>query len=118
MHVYSVFLYNVCNLYMAIYCIYSHTTTSYTPLTNTTTLILIQVEEIKERQLAWDLIVSNTWQHTKEVYPNTYIMDCLFWPPLQLINFTFVPVRLQFLFVNTVSLVWNTFLSLMANKKH
>jgi hypothetical protein len=75
------------------------------------------VEEIKDKQLSWELIVFNAWQHTKEVYLKTYMVDCLFWPPLQLINFTFVPVRFQFLFVNTVSLFWNTFLSLMANNK-
>mmetsp|Transcript_2822 Transcript_2822/g.4696 ORF Transcript_2822/g.4696 Transcript_2822/m.4696 type:complete len:327 (-) Transcript_2822:96-1076(-) len=77
-----------------------------------------QVETIKEKNLNWEQIILSTWNHTKEVYAGTYFVDCLFWPPLQLINFTFVPVRLQFLFVNTVSLFWNTFLSLMANKEH
>jgi len=77
-----------------------------------------QVEEIKDKELNWEQIILNTWQHTKEVYMKTYMVDCMFWPPLQLVNFTFVPVRFQFLFVNTVSLFWNTFLSLMANKEH
>ena len=44
--------------------------------------------------------------------------DCLVWPPLQLINFTFVPLRLQVLYVNIANLGWNTFLSVMANKAH
>jgi hypothetical protein len=76
------------------------------------------VEEINTKELSWELIVRNAWTHTKEVYWGTYMIDCMFWPPLQLINFTFVPVRFQFLFVNTFSLVWNTFLSLMAHKPH
>jgi len=85
-------------------------------LINKIFLKIRQVEEIKDKELSWDLIFFNAWNHTKSVYLRTYAFDCMFWPPLQLINFTFVPVRLQFLFVNTVSLFWNTFLSLMANK--
>lgn len=77
-----------------------------------------QVDQVKEKQLSAQQIVLNTWQHTKDVYLKTYMVDCMFWPPLQLINFTYVPLRFQFLFVNTVSLFWNTFLSLMANKDH
>lgn len=76
------------------------------------------VEAIKDKELSGEQIVMGAWQHTKEVFWKTYMVDCAFWPPLQLINFTFVPVRFQFLFVNTVSLFWNTFLSLMANKGH
>lgn len=44
----------------------------------------------------------------------TYIADCVVWPPLQLINFTFVPLRLQVLYINLANLGWNTFLSMMA----
>jgi hypothetical protein len=74
--------------------------------------------EIKVRQhYEWDRIWQRTWTHTKEVYWTTYFTDCLVWPPLQLINFTFVPLRFQFLFVNVANLAWNTFLSLMANKR-
>lgn len=73
---------------------------------------------IMEQKLSWYSIWSNTWKHTRDVYLQTYIADCMVWPPLQLINFTFVPVRFQFLFVNVASLAWNTFLSLMANTKH
>lgn len=76
-----------------------------------------QVEELTTKELSWKMIAFNVWEHTKSVYWRTYMVDCMFWPPLQLINFTFVPVRFQFLFVNTVSLFWNTFLSLMANNK-
>ena len=60
----------------------------------------------------------HSWQKVREVYVETFVMDCLVWPPLQLINFTFIPVRLQFLYVNVANLAWNTFLSLMANKSH
>lgn len=72
----------------------------------------------KAKGLTWEDISRKSWQHTKNVYVETYLTDCVVWPPLQLINFTFVPVRFQFLFVNFANLAWNTFLSLMANKKH
>lgn len=45
----------------------------------------------------------------------TYVADCVVWPPLQLINFTFVPLRLQVLYINACNLAWNTFLSMMAS---
>jgi hypothetical protein len=67
---------------------------------------------------SWAAIWDRTWKHCKEVYLPTYLADVTVWPPLQLINFTYVPVRFQFLFVNTANLAWNTFLSMMANKHH
>jgi hypothetical protein len=67
---------------------------------------------------SWAAIWDRTWKHCKEVYLPTYLADVTVWPPLQLINFTFVPLRFQFLFVNTANLGWNTFLSMMANKQH
>eukprot|EP01034_Spumella_vulgaris_P021889 gene21889-27966_t len=77
-----------------------------------------RTHELRDRQLTWTDIFANTWNHTKEVYLETYLADCIVWPPLQLINFTFIPLRFQFLFVNIANIGWNTFLSLMANKKH
>lgn len=63
---------------------------------------------------------TNVWEKTlsqiKAVYIPTYATDWLFWPPVQLLNFTFVPLPYQFLFVNLANLVWNTFLSLMSAK--
>jgi len=75
-------------------------------------------QQLNSQSLGWSEIWQRTWQHTKEVYWETYVADCIIWPPLQLINFSFVPLRYQFLFVNVANLAWNTFLSLMANKKH
>ncbi len=77
-----------------------------------------RTQELRERQLTWNDIVLNSWNHTKGVFLSTYQADCIVWPPLQLINFTFIPLRFQFLFVNIANIGWNTFLSFMANKKH
>lgn len=65
----------------------------------------------------WKEIWDQSWEQTKKVYFVTYLTDCLVWPPLQLINFTFIPLRFQFLYVNIANIAWNSFLSLMANKK-
>jgi hypothetical protein len=34
--------------------------------------------------------------------------DCIVWPPLQLINFTFVAKPYQVLYVNLCNIAWNT----------
>jgi len=62
--------------------------------------------------------IHKAWEHTKKVYIPTYIADWIVWPPLQLVNFTFIPLRYQVLYVNVCNLLWNTFLSFMANGGH
>ncbi|CAI7618313.1 unnamed protein product [Penicillium pancosmium] len=42
-----------------------------------------------------------------------YKANCMVWPFVQGVNFTFVPLELRVLVVNVVSLGWNCFLSLM-----
>jgi len=64
------------------------------------------------------MVVVAAWRHTKKVYWPTYLADWLVWPPLQLINFSLVPLRYQVLYVNACNLLWNTFLSFMANGGH
>lgn len=81
--------------------------------------VLALLKEEEERtHITWDKIWHNTWDHTMAVYWETYVADCIVWPPLQFVNFTFVPLRYQVLYVNACNLGWNTFLSVMANKKH
>jgi hypothetical protein len=73
---------------------------------------------LESGKVTWTQIWKKSVSHMKEVYLSTLLVDCLVWPPLQLINFTFVPLRYQFLYVNAANLAWNAFLSLMANHKH
>ncbi|VUC26542.1 unnamed protein product, partial [Clonostachys rosea] len=40
-------------------------------------------------------------------------MNYMIWPAVQTVNFSFVPLQYQLLFVNGVSVGWNTFLSLL-----
>jgi hypothetical protein len=58
-------------------------------------LALLTEEERKTHVDEWGDIFRATWDHTKEVYWQTYVADCIVWPPLQFINFTFVPLRYQ-----------------------
>ena len=48
----------------------------------------------------------------------SYIADSVLWPVAQAINFSFVPVNLQPVYVNVLNVFWNAFLSYMANKGH
>lgn len=47
-----------------------------------------------------------------------YLLDCLIWPPLQFVNFTFVKKEFQPIYVNVLNVFWNTFLSLCLAAPH
>jgi protein Mpv17 len=47
----------------------------------------------------------------KDEYLHTFAVDCAIWPAVQFINFRFVPLHLQAVYVNVVSLGWAGFLS-------
>ncbi|KAJ5273782.1 Mpv17/PMP22 [Penicillium angulare] len=49
----------------------------------------------------------------KRSFVPSYKANCLVWPFVQAVNFTFVPLELRVLVVNVVSLGWNCFLSLL-----
>ena len=67
------------------------------------------------RNLLWSDIMDRSWEKTKSVFWGVYAADCTVWPFLQLINFTFVPLRFQVLYVNACTLVWNTCISFVEN---
>jgi len=52
-----------------------------------------------------------SWDSTRDKFPQVYLWDWLLWPPVQLLNFTLVPLQFRVLFVNLMNLVWNTVLS-------
>lgn len=62
-----------------------------------------------------------TVDEVKEKFQRAFVPAMLanwsVWPAAQFVNFKFVPLPLQALYVNVVSLGWNTYLSL-ANAKH
>ncbi|CAK9302471.1 unnamed protein product [Gordionus sp. m RMFG-2023] len=44
-------------------------------------------------------------------FPFIYLMDCIFWPPVQVVNFSYVPTKYRVMYVNSFTLLWDTFLS-------
>ncbi|CAL8108527.1 unnamed protein product [Orchesella dallaii] len=53
------------------------------------------------------------WAEFKKKFPTVYLIDWLLWPPCQFINFYLIPNRYRVLYVNTVTVAWNVFLSYM-----
>lgn len=47
-----------------------------------------------------------------------YLLDCIVWPPLQVINFTFIKKEYQPLYVNVLNIAWNTVLCLILGGAH
>ncbi|CAG2233419.1 MPV17 [Mytilus edulis] len=52
----------------------------------------------------------------KENFLPVYLVDWCFWPPAQFINFKYVPLEYRVVFVCTLTLCWNTFLSYMKHR--
>lgn len=50
-------------------------------------------------------------------FTSTYLIDMAVWFPVQLVNFRFVPVTHQALFVQSVNVFWNAFLSFVLHHK-
>ena len=46
----------------------------------------------------------------------TIARSCTFWGVVQSVNFRFVPLRLQVLFSSSAYLVWQTYVSWVANR--
>lgn len=46
---------------------------------------------------------------------NTLTANWIVWPAVQTVNFAFVPVHLRLLVVNSISIVWNCYLSMQMN---
>nr|XP_022315809.1 mpv17-like protein 2 [Crassostrea virginica] len=45
-----------------------------------------------------------------------YSVDCCVWPPAQYINFHLIPARFRSVYVSSMTLCWNTFLSYMKHR--
>lgn len=54
----------------------------------------------------------------KEKFWTIYMTDLVVWPPLQIINFSLVPLHLQPIFVNVLNIFWNAFLCYQMGDSH
>jgi protein Mpv17 len=52
----------------------------------------------------------------KSKFLSIYLVDWIFWPTAQFINFKFVGGHFRVLYVNTATLMWNAFLSFMKHQ--
>ncbi|XP_030378253.1 mpv17-like protein [Scaptodrosophila lebanonensis] len=55
-------------------------------------------------------------ERIKDKYFFILSRNYMLWPPSQIINFTFVPLNYQVIFVQCIALLWNCYLALILNK--
>lgn len=68
------------------------------PLLASTFIFLGALELKKPREIADKL---------RDDFGHTFLVDCLFWTPLQALNFRYIPLPHQALFVNAACVLWN-----------
>ena len=56
-------------------------------------------------------------QHLNDTMFDSMVVNWKIWIPAQIINFRFIPLHLQVLYVNFVALIWNTYLSYISHLK-
>ena len=62
------------------------------------------------------LSLPDTIKRVKRNFWKTCTSGWLYWGPANYLNFQFIPVRHQLMFMNVLSIGWTTFLSLLAAK--
>ena len=53
----------------------------------------------------------NSWKNLKEKFWPTLLLNWTIWPAAQLINLSFIPIPYRVLYVNSLGLFWNCYLS-------
>jgi len=61
------------------------------------------------------LISTSFESHVRNQFWHTYAADCAVWPFANIVNFKYIPLVYRTTFVSTVQLVWQTYLSFIAN---
>jgi len=55
--------------------------------------------------------LQHTYEHVKKKFLPTYAVDLLFWPAAQAVNFRFVTPPNRVLYISSLCIFWNAFLS-------
>eukprot|EP00536_Pseudo-nitzschia_multiseries_P009695 jgi/Psemu1/201371/e_gw1.278.56.1 len=64
-----------------------------------------------------DFSLKNWWDKIRSDLPGAWLAGIGFWPIVDLLSYSIVPVKWIPLFVNMASFIWTIYLSLVANKK-
>ncbi|XP_066560808.1 mitochondrial inner membrane protein Mpv17 isoform X2 [Amia ocellicauda] len=62
------------------------------------------------------LTVEKNLTKLKRDYPDALISNYYLWPPVQIVNFYFIPLHYRLAVVQVVAIIWNSYLSWKANK--
>nr|XP_022902474.1 mpv17-like protein 2 [Onthophagus taurus] len=67
------------------------------------------------------LLEGNTFRECatelQQKFLEVYTVDWCVWPPVQFVNFYFLPLKYQVLYINTVTMLYNIFLSYMKHRE-
>ncbi|XP_045764829.1 mpv17-like protein 2 [Maniola jurtina] len=55
--------------------------------------------------------LSQCTDEIKQKFAYTYVGDCLFWPPVQFVNFYYLPTHYRVFYINFATMIFNVFLS-------
>jgi len=61
--------------------------------------------------------INESFDHMTSTFPSVITTAWCLWTPTQTVNFMLIPFQMRVLFTQMVSLMWNTFLSYISNKR-
>ena len=66
------------------------------------------------------ILISNNFKHlfsNRSDYTSIVVTNWTVWVPVQILNFSLIPLHHRLMFSNVIALLWNTYLSYKANSQ-